>query len=129
MMPAHAVVPQAPLVCQRPITVVDPVTWRIRAAPDTKMLRISYILRVNFQCFEYTGELPGQDACAGVSRPGWPARHGGRRLQRQAGFQQGECLVDTPERILEAVPLRPAIPGHRDRHDHAHDRAGDRANS
>src|SRR5579872_251693 len=44
-------------------------------------------------------------------------------LQRQAGFQEGQRLVDTAEHVLHAAPLGPALPRHRDRHDHADDRA------
>src|SRR5580704_3946257 len=46
-------------------------------------------------------------------------------LQRQAGFQQGEPLLDALEAFLHGLPVGPAVlPRDRDRHDHADDRAG-----
>jgi hypothetical protein len=57
-MPAHAVVPQTPVVRQRPIPVEDPAYVEdLGSSSYQKMLRISYILRVNFHYFEHVSEL------------------------------------------------------------------------
>src|ERR1700683_2647844 len=80
------------------------------------------------------GPLPPSDGGSGprcprsarqpAEKPAWTGA-GTPMSERQAGFQQGQALVDTGERVLEGGLLGPAFPRQRYRHDHADDRAGD----